>query len=1798
MRQTGLSIAVIILAISSFILPSNADVSYAASGSGSIILSLPSGTYTISKDQDGADVIRMDGFYPMASPGDPMLPHKVFDVIVPPDVVWQSISLRIVSAEKITLEGTYDIKPTPPMAIADNISGGQPNLVWGSGKQIVDNKNVAVYGNDADFPAVYLNILPYSQMRKWNFTRVDFIPFQYNPVSKKLTLIKSATVEISYQQSGIQPSAAMLSDRVMDSAAPQVLFNYGQSSASYVPSAYVQPQATYNYVIITTSAIQAGSAKLASFVTHKQNKGYSVLVVTEAQWGAVTGQSPNHKAEKIRKWLQDNYISYGIQNVLLIGNPTPYESGEGDVPMKMCWPRRGYGSYEDAPTDHFYADLTGNWDLNGNQYYGEASGDTGSGGVDLAAEVFVGRIPVYNADYTTLDNILQKTIDYENEGSSGWRKSALLPMSFSDVYTDGAYLSEQMRTNYLTGGGYSSWRMYQQGSACPAANSSFASEEELRSGTYVRDRWAASDYGIVCWWGHGNETGAYAGYGSCDNGAFFTSSSCSSLDDDHPSFTYQCSCTNGYPESSSNLQYAILKQGGIGTVGASRVSWYYIGQTNFVGSPSNSGIGYEYVKRLVANNAAGNALYSTIQSVIPVSDAEFLQNAFGFNLYGDPSVTITPTNSPPTVTNATGATNITNTTATLNGNLTSNGGLDTTVTIYWGDNDGGTTAGNWDNPVNLGVRSVGAFSTDLTGLTTNTTYYYRCSATNAQGTVWSSSTEQFVAITQARLVGTDSNTYGYAAGGNYIHLTRFVALGSGTVNQMRVNAGVAGGSVKLAIYADAGGQPGALLNALNTATPCASTGWNTINFPATAVTAGTAYWLAENSNVATCNYKSDAAYQLRFTAYSFDSSFPSTLSGLYSMTGYIGIAGWGAPAEPPPPPTPPTVSTGVATSVSSRTAVLNGNMTVVGSVTPVSVYFQYGTTVSYGSATVQQQVSATGAFNASASGLTPATLYHFRSVAVPEGGSAVYGSDATFTTLAATLGVSTAAATTVTSAGAVLNGILDDLGSNPSADVYFQYGTTTSYGSSTAPQTRTETGSFSQSISGLTASTPYHYRAVAEGSTTVYGTDVMFNTTSAEPQRLVGTDSNTYGYAAGGNYIHLTRFVALGSGTVNQMRVNAGVAGGSVKLAIYADAGGQPGALLNALNTATPCASTGWNTINFPATAVTAGTAYWLAENSNVATCNYKSDASYQLRYLPLSFGSSFPSSLSVLYSMTGYIGIAGWGAPAEPPPPPTPPTVSTGVATSVSSRTAVLNGNMTVVGSVTPVSVYFQYGTTVSYGSATVQQQVSATGAFNASASGLTPATLYHFRSVAVPEGGSAVYGSDATFTTLAATLGVSTAAATTVTSAGAVLNGILDDLGSNPSADVYFQYGTTTSYGSSTAPQTRTETGSFSQSISGLTASTPYHYRAVAEGSTTVYGTDVMFNTTSAEPQRLVGTDSNTYGYAAGGNYIHLTRFVALGSGTVNQMRVNAGVAGGSVKLAIYADAGGQPGALLNALNTATPCASTGWNTINFPATAVTAGTAYWLAENSNVATCNYKSDASYQLRYLPLSFGSSFPSSLSELYSMTGYIGIAGWGSSEPTLASVTNGSGASAITSSTATLNGNLVVNDSFPVTVHIYWGDNDGGTTIDNWDQDENLGVLGSGAFSKNISGLNGSTTYYYRCSAINAAGQAWANSNASFITAVPPLPPGAPSLLSPGARIVVKWSKTSGATNYGLQVNTASDFGAGTMAFNNTSLGDVDEYEVTGLSFGTTYYWRVNASNAAGTSPWSQVWRVAVYNSP
>jgi len=228
----------------------------------------------------------------------------------------------------------------------------------------------------------------------------------------------------------------------------------------------------------------------------------------------------------------------------------------------------------------------------------------------------------------------------------------------------------------------------------------------------------------------------------------------------------------------------------------------------------------------------------------------------------------------------------------------------------------------------------------------------------------------------------------------------------------------------------------------------------------------------------------------------------------------------------------------------------------------------------------------------------------------------------------------------------------------------------------------------------------------------------------------------------------------------------------------------------------------------------------------------------------------TFPYYCTVHGQCCGMVGTVRVVAPSPTPTPPPnigPPVVTTNPATFIASFSATLDGSLNPHGLTT--TFHFQYGTTTSYGLTTAPQTQTGNSSRNVSANigSLMANHTYHFRIVASNADGTRM-GADRAFTTLTM-IGppvVITNPASNVTASSATLHGSLDPHGLTTT--VHFQYGTTTSYGHTTAMQTQTGSTyrNIAANIGGLAAHTTYHFRIVASNADgTRIGADRTFTT-----------------------------------------------------------------------------------------------------------------------------------------------------------------------------------------------------------------------------------------------------------------------------------------------------------------------------------------------------------------
>ncbi len=427
---------------------------------------------------------------------------------------------------------------------------------------------------------------------------------------------------------------------------------------------------------------------------------------------------------------------------------------------------------------------------------------------------------------------------------------------------------------------------------------------------------------------------------------------------------------------------------------------------------------------------------------------------------------------------------------------------------------------------------------------------------------------------------------------------------------------------------------------------------------------------------------------------------------------------------------------------------------------------------------------------------------------------------------------------------AYLRGNLGSMGGDNSCEVWFEYGLTENYGSSTDPVTVYSTGNFYKQIMGLTKCTAYHYRACASNNAgTSHGNDFSFNTDADPPvidsvSHTSVTDSSAYltgkllddGGEASTCWLILEQESCFVAGTLISM------ADGSLKS--IEDI--QVGDSVKSYDESSGSMVDSVVGHVFVHDAVEMGDYYLVINNRLRVTPDH-----------PLFVNGDWVDADSVVVG-DSLLDVSG---------------ESIEVLSVDRVFEPVVTYNLEVEGTHT----YFADGVLVHNKPGPIQYNCGDhydPYTFSHTFYNLQPSTPYKWTASADNSGGSS--NTDWMYFTTDSDLDkptLSTQNAASVTQNSAFLRGYLSDMGGANSCNVWFEYGLTTSYGYSTSPISVSSTGYFNTQVTGLSKCTTYHFRAWASNDAgSNHGNDEDFTTDSDKPvidsvSHTSVTDSSAY-------------------------------------------------------------------------------------------------------------------------------------------------------------------------------------------------------------------------------------------------------------------------------------------------------------------------------------------------
>jgi hypothetical protein len=335
--------------------------------------------------------------------GHPALSVRYVKLLLPSKTTVHNISATSSNIENISL--TYLVEPVQyPIPTTEN------NTMQG-----FVAPDPLYYKSQIPYPGILTKLVDVGHFKDNTIVTIAVYPLQYSPLDNTIEFHKTIAITLEYKIESnsvivISPKLTTqdksIIEKIIDNKNDIDLFVNNDSQTTYATnnSAII---VNSKYIIITSEAL---SPSFEEFIKWKRLKGVAIELVTiENIYSNYTGDLISgiyDNAGKIRQFLKDAYNNgNGIEYALLAGDKT--------FPIRYGYCRENTtDGYYIIPTDLYFSDFDGDWNVDGDNFYGEPNDN-----VDFYGEIYVGRIMVTNAN--EIINWTEKVINYENYPGKG-----------------------------------------------------------------------------------------------------------------------------------------------------------------------------------------------------------------------------------------------------------------------------------------------------------------------------------------------------------------------------------------------------------------------------------------------------------------------------------------------------------------------------------------------------------------------------------------------------------------------------------------------------------------------------------------------------------------------------------------------------------------------------------------------------------------------------------------------------------------------------------------------------------------------------------------------------------------------------------------------------------------------------------------------------------------------------------------------------------------------------------------------------------------------------------------------------------------------------------------------------------------------------------------------------------------------------------------------------------------------------------------------------------------------------------
>lgn len=327
--------------------------------------------------------------------GSPEIPYKIIKLALPPNS--RAASISATGAE------IWNMAHGSDMTWFEGDIQTDIDMVYSPAPQ-----NADIYSSNDIMPGKYAEIISQGQMGSQPIVNIAVYPIQYRPAGGDVVLIGKIEIVLQLEYSPVlysrsNPPGSELLSELVDNPGSISGSSLGLSSGNGPVPGNMTMGIGAEYLVITSGEL---APAFYPFVAWKNQKGIvTELVLIEDILPRYSGVDD---AARLREYLKDAYAD-GARWVLLGGD-------EDIIPIRYAYP----GNVSTAPalkkqqiTDLYFADLTGEWDVDGDHIYGETSDDS----PDIYPELCIGRIPAESPQ--DVEHWVEKALIYEQNPNDG-----------------------------------------------------------------------------------------------------------------------------------------------------------------------------------------------------------------------------------------------------------------------------------------------------------------------------------------------------------------------------------------------------------------------------------------------------------------------------------------------------------------------------------------------------------------------------------------------------------------------------------------------------------------------------------------------------------------------------------------------------------------------------------------------------------------------------------------------------------------------------------------------------------------------------------------------------------------------------------------------------------------------------------------------------------------------------------------------------------------------------------------------------------------------------------------------------------------------------------------------------------------------------------------------------------------------------------------------------------------------------------------------------------------------------------